>query len=132
MRVLRRAFCLALLLNVILSSSTLAQKPLTWQEVRAKFEALNPTLRAVDSAYATTVEGNLVLLKPYKERYLQMASRVRDTIAFSYQQGAAPFLDFLNAQADYRSVETNDLNLVASRLDAANLLNEAVGQEVIP
>lgn len=85
----------------------------------------------VDSAYAT-VESNLILLKPYKERYLQMASRVRDAIAFSYEHGAASLLDFLNAQAEYRSVEINYLNLVASYLDSANQLNEAVGREVIP
>ena len=85
----------------------------------------------VDSAYAS-VESSVVLLKPYKDKYLQMASRVRDTIAFSYEHGAASLLDFLNAQADYRSVQVNYLNLVASYLDAANQLNEAVGREVIP
>lgn len=85
----------------------------------------------VDSAYAT-VESNVTLLKPYKEKYLAMASRVRDTIAFSYEHGAASLLDFLNAQADYRTVQVNYLNLVASYLDAANQLNQAVGREVIP
>lgn len=85
----------------------------------------------VDSAYAS-VESSVVLLKPYKNKYLQMASRIRDTIAFSYEHGAASLLDFLNAQADYRSVQVNYLNLVASYLDAANQLNEAVGREVIP
>ena len=85
----------------------------------------------VDSAYAS-VESSVVLLKPYKDKYLQMASRIRDTIAFSYEHGAASLLDFLNAQADYRSVQVNYLNLVASYLDAANQLNEAVGREVIP
>ncbi len=64
----------------------------------------------VDSADAS-VESNLILLKPYKERYLQMASRIRDTIAFSYEHGAASLLDFLNAQADYRSVQVNYLSL---------------------
>ena len=85
----------------------------------------------VDSAYAS-VESSVVLLKPYKDKYLQLASRIRDTIAFSYEHGAASLLDFLNAQADYRSVQVNYLNLVASYLDAANQLNEAVGREVIP
>lgn len=85
----------------------------------------------VDSGYAS-VESSVVLLKPYKDKYLQMASRIRDTIAFSYEHGAASLLDFLNAQADYRSVQVNYLNLVASYLDAANQLNEAVGREVIP
>ena len=84
----------------------------------------------VDSSYAT-VESTVTLLQPYKDKYLEMASRVRDTIAFSYEHGSASLLDFLNAQADYRSVQVNYLNLVASYLDAANLLNQAVGREVI-
>jgi len=84
----------------------------------------------VDSAYAT-VTSTVKLLQPYKDRYLQQASRVRDTIAFSYGHGAASLLDFLNAQADYRSVQANYLNLVASYLDAANQLNLAVGREVL-
>jgi cobalt-zinc-cadmium efflux system outer membrane protein len=84
----------------------------------------------VDSAYAT-VNSTLILLRPYKDKYLQQASRVRDTIAFSYEHGAASLLDFLNAQAEYRSVEVNYLNLVASYLSAASQLNQAVGREVI-
>ncbi|HLY98151.1 MAG TPA: TolC family protein [Candidatus Angelobacter sp.] len=85
----------------------------------------------VDSAYAT-VSSTATLLQPYKDRYLQQASRVRETIAFSYQHGGASLLDFLNAQADYRSVQVSYLNLVAAWLNAANQLNLAVGQEVIP
>jgi cobalt-zinc-cadmium efflux system outer membrane protein len=84
----------------------------------------------VDSAYAT-VESDIILLKPYKEKYLQLASRVRDTIAFSYEHGAASLLDFLSAQSDYRSVQVNYLNLVAAYMEAANQLNQAVGREVI-
>ena len=56
---------------------------------------------------------------------------MRDTIAFSYEHGAASLLDFLNSQAEYRTVEVNYLNLVASYLSAANQLNLAVGREVI-
>jgi cobalt-zinc-cadmium efflux system outer membrane protein len=85
----------------------------------------------VDSAYAT-VTSTLTLLRPYKNKYLQQASRVRDTIAFSYEHGSASLLDFLNAQADYRSVQVNYLNLVASYLNAASQLNLAVGREVLP
>jgi cobalt-zinc-cadmium efflux system outer membrane protein len=84
----------------------------------------------VDSAYAT-VNSAVVLLKPYKDQYLEEASSVRDTISFSYQHGAASLLDFLNAQADYRSVQVTYLNLVASYLNAASQLNLAVGREVI-
>jgi cobalt-zinc-cadmium efflux system outer membrane protein len=57
---------------------------------------------------------------------------VRNTIAFSFQHGAASLLDFLSAQADCRSVQVNHLNLVASYLNATNQLNLAVGREVIP
>jgi len=84
----------------------------------------------VDSAYAT-VTSTLTLLQPYKDRYLEMASRVRDTIAFSYEHGATSLLDFLNSQAEYRTVEVNYLNLVASYLSATNQLNLAAGREVI-
>jgi outer membrane protein, heavy metal efflux system len=84
----------------------------------------------VDSAYAT-VNSAVILLKPYKDQYLEEASSVRDTISFSYQHGAASLLDFLNAQADYRSVQVNYLNLVASYLNAASQLNLSVGREVI-
>jgi len=84
----------------------------------------------VDSAYAT-VASTVILLKPYKDQYLDEASRVRDTISFSYQHGAASLLDFLDAQADYRAVQVNYLNLVASYLNAAAQLNLAVGREVI-
>ena len=84
----------------------------------------------VDSAYAT-VTSTVTLLQPYKDRYLEMASRVRDTIAFSYEHGAALLLDFLNAEAEYRTVRVNYLNLVGSYLSATNQLNLAVGREVI-
>jgi outer membrane protein, heavy metal efflux system len=84
----------------------------------------------VDSAYAT-LESTVALLQPYKDHYLQQASRVRDTISFSYEHGAASLLDFLGAQADYRGVQVNYLNLVGSYLDAASQLNLAVGREVI-
>jgi cobalt-zinc-cadmium efflux system outer membrane protein len=85
----------------------------------------------VDSAHAT-VTSTVVLLQPYKDRYLQQASRVRDTIAFSYEHGAASLLDFLNAQADYRGVQLSYLSLVGSYLVAASQLNMAVGREVLP
>ncbi len=84
----------------------------------------------VDSAYAT-VTSTVALLQPYKDRYLEQALRVRDTIAFSYEHGAASLLDFLSAQAEYRTVQVNYLNLVASYLSATNQLNLAAGREVI-
>jgi cobalt-zinc-cadmium efflux system outer membrane protein len=88
-------------------------------------------LRDVDSSYAT-LASDLGLLRPYKGKYLQQSVRVRDTISFSYQHGGTALLDFLNAQAEYRSVQLNYVNLVGSYLTAAAQLNLAVGREVIP
>jgi cobalt-zinc-cadmium efflux system outer membrane protein len=84
----------------------------------------------VDSAYAM-VNSNVILLQPYKAKYLQQAVRVRDTVFFSYQHGGASLLDFLNAQSDYRTVELSYVNLVGAYLTAAAQLNMAVGREVI-
>jgi cobalt-zinc-cadmium efflux system outer membrane protein len=88
-------------------------------------------LSDVDSSYAT-LESDLILLRPYKAKYLQQSVRVRDTIFFSYQHGGASLLDFLNVQAEYRIVQLAYLNLVGSYLSAASQLNLAVGREVIP
>jgi cobalt-zinc-cadmium efflux system outer membrane protein len=84
----------------------------------------------VDSAFATA-NSNLILLKTYKEHYLQRAMHVRDTMLFSYQRGGASLLDFLQAQQDYRSVQVNYLNLTGAYLTATAQLNLAVGREVI-
>jgi cobalt-zinc-cadmium efflux system outer membrane protein len=88
-------------------------------------------LSDVDSSYAT-LESDLILLRPYKAKYLQQSVRVRDTIFFSYQHGGASLLDFLNVQAEYRTVQLAYMNLVGSYLSAASQLNLAVGREVIP
>jgi outer membrane protein, heavy metal efflux system len=84
----------------------------------------------VDSAYAT-LNSNLILLRPYKAKYLQEAEHVRETVRFSFEHGGASLLDFLNAESDYRSVQLNYVNLVGSYLTAAAQLNMAVGREVI-
>jgi cobalt-zinc-cadmium efflux system outer membrane protein len=85
----------------------------------------------VDSAYAI-LNSNLILLRPYKAKYLQQAVRVRETVTFAYQNGGASLLDFLSAENDYRSVQLSYVNLVGSYLISASQLNLAVGREVIP
>jgi cobalt-zinc-cadmium efflux system outer membrane protein len=84
----------------------------------------------VDSAYAQ-VNSNVILLRPYKERYLAQAVRVRETVTYAYQHGGASLMDFLNAQSDYRNVQLAYLQLIGSYLTAASQLNLAVGREVI-
>lgn len=85
----------------------------------------------VDTAYAT-VMSTVVLLQPYKGRYLDQATRVRETVTFSYQRGGVSLVDFLQAQQQYRAVRVSYVNLIASFLNAINQLNFAVGREVIP
>ena len=85
----------------------------------------------VDTAYAN-VESNAALLRPYKEKYLAQAVRVRDTVTYSFQRGQASLLDFLNGESDYRNVQRNYLTLVGAYLTAVAQLNEAVGREAIP
>jgi cobalt-zinc-cadmium efflux system outer membrane protein len=84
----------------------------------------------VDSAYAM-VNSNLILLRPYKAKYLAQAVRVRETVRFSYEHGGAALLDFLSAENDFRSVQLNYVNLVGAYLTAAAQLNLAVGREAI-
>ncbi len=84
----------------------------------------------VDSAHAM-VNSNLILLQPYKAKYLQQALRIRDTMFFAYQHGGASLLDFLSAQSEYRMLELSYVNLLGSYLNAAAQLNMAVGREVI-
>jgi cobalt-zinc-cadmium efflux system outer membrane protein len=85
----------------------------------------------VDTAYAI-VMSTVALLQPYKDRYLDQATRVRDTVTFSYQRGGVSLVDFLQAQQEYRAVQVSYVNLIASFLNAINQLNFAVGREVIP
>ena len=84
----------------------------------------------VDSAYWTLVQ-NVNLLKPYKTKYLPYATEVRDTVSFSYQNGAASLLDLLDAEKAYRDTRLAYLNMLGAYLTAAAQMNMAAGQEVV-
>ncbi len=86
--------------------------------------------RDIDSAYAS-VDSVRRLLRPYRDKYLPEAARVRDAVSFAYSRGAASLLDFLDAQKAYRDTQLSYRNLIASYLSAANQLNLAVGREVL-
>jgi cobalt-zinc-cadmium efflux system outer membrane protein len=85
----------------------------------------------VDSAYEQ-VRSNIELLKPYRDKYKEQSTHVRDTVTYSYQQGGASLMDFLNAQSDYRIVQLAYLQLVGAYMISASQLNLAVGREAIP
>ena len=99
--------------NQRLQDATLAQ---VFSDTDSGFETLNSTR---------------ILLRAYKSKYLEQATRVRETVSFAYQHGGASLLDFLSAQNDYRSVQLNYLNLVGAYMTAASQLNMAAGTEVI-
>lgn len=84
----------------------------------------------VDSAYYTIVQ-NVNLLKPYKDKYLPLATDVRDRMSFSFRNGGASLLDFLDAEKSYRDTRLAYLNLIGSYLTAAAQMNMAAGREVI-
>jgi cobalt-zinc-cadmium efflux system outer membrane protein len=73
----------------------------------------------------------LNLLRPYKTKYLPLATDVRDRIAFSYKNGGASLLDYLDAEKSYRDTRLAYLNLIGSYLTAAAQMNMAAGREVI-
>jgi outer membrane protein, heavy metal efflux system len=84
----------------------------------------------VDSAYYTLVQ-NINLLKPYKATYLVLATDVRDRMSFSFQNGGASLLDYLDAEKAYRDTRLAYLNLIGSYLTAAAQMNMAAGREVV-
>jgi hypothetical protein len=55
--------CVGMVATMVLAKCGFAQQPLTWQEVRDKFEMANPTLRAgqigVDESRADEITANL-------------------------------------------------------------------------
>jgi len=83
----------------------------------------------VDSAYWTIVQ-NVNLLKPYKAKYIPLATDVRDKMSFSYRNGGASLLDYLDAEKSYRDTRLAYLNLIGSYLTAAAQMNMAAGREV--
>jgi cobalt-zinc-cadmium efflux system outer membrane protein len=84
----------------------------------------------VDSAYVTLV-GTLNLLRPYRDTYLKLAEDTRNRISFSYRNGGASLLDYLDAEKAYRDTRLAYLNLIGSHLTAAAQMNMAAGREVI-
>ena len=110
------------------------QKALTKIDI-GRNERLRDTSEAlvfsdVDTAYWTIVQ-NVNLLKPYKTKYLPLATDVRDRTSFSFQNGGASLLDYLDAEKAYRDTRLAYLNLIGSYLTAAAQMNMAAGREVL-
>ena len=97
---------------------------------RLRDQAQAQVFSDVDSAYVTLVSA-LNLLRTYKTTYLALAADNRNRIAFSYQNGGASLLDYLDAEKSYRDTRLTNLNLIGSYLIAAAQMNMAVGREVL-
>jgi cobalt-zinc-cadmium efflux system outer membrane protein len=97
---------------------------------RARDAAQAQVFSDVDTAYVTLLSA-LNLLRPYRDKYLKLAESNRDRQAFSYQNGGASLLDYLDAEKAYRDTRLAYLNLIGSYLTAAAQMNMAVGREVI-
>jgi cobalt-zinc-cadmium efflux system outer membrane protein len=100
-----------------------------------RYQRVEDTTRAqvfsdVDSAYFTLVSA-LSLLRPYRDKYLKLAEDTRNKVAFSYENGGASLLDYLDAEKAWRDTRLAYLNLIGSYLTAAAQMNMAVGREVI-
>jgi len=84
----------------------------------------------VDSAYWTLIQATN-LLKPYKTKYLPLATDNRDRITVAFQNGGASLLDLLDAEKAYRDTRLAYLNLIGAFLTAAAQMNMAAGREVL-
>ena len=98
---------------------------------RAEDATRSQVFSDVDSAYYT-VESALNLLRPYRDKYLKLAEDTRNKVGFSYRNGGASLLDYLDAEKSYRDTRLAYLNLIGSYLTAAAQMNMAVGREMIP
>jgi cobalt-zinc-cadmium efflux system outer membrane protein len=84
----------------------------------------------VDSSYWTLIQA-INLLKPYKTRYLPLATDNRDRITVAFQNGGSSLLDLLDAEKAYRDTRLAYLNLIGAYLTTAAQMNMAVGREVL-
>jgi len=97
---------------------------------RLKDAALATVLSDVETAYRTL--GGVVGLLQTRETYLKLAESNRNTLRFSYLNGGASLLDYLDTEKTYRDTRLQFINLVGSYLTATAQMNMAVGREVIP
>ncbi len=110
------------------------EKARTWLDI-GRNEKLRDAAQAqlfndVDSAYYTVL-GNINLLKPYKDKYLSMATEIRDKMQVSYLNGGNSLLDYLDAEKALRDTKLAYLNLIGAYLTAVAQMDMAVGREVI-
>jgi outer membrane protein, heavy metal efflux system len=78
------------------------------------------------------VKDNETIVNLYESGYLGQAKESRDITEYSYQQGAAPLLDFLDAERSYRATQLAYRQALASYMLALETLRQAVGVRSLP
>lgn len=103
---------------------------LTQADFTAK-AAEETVLTDVRNAYEA-VKDNEEIVNLYKAGYLDQAKESRDITEFSYRQGAAALLDFLDAERSYRATELAYRQALASYMLALEQLRQTVGVRTLP
>lgn len=104
------------------------------EEIRADFVAQsvqNQVIEDVESAYAE-VNSARNRLHLYEDTYLRTAKESLDIEDFSFHQGGASVLDFLDAERTYRATQLAYHQQLAAYLNALGQLQSAAGLNVGP
>ena len=88
-------------------------------------------LTDVRNAYEA-VKDNEEIVRLYQSGYLDQAKESRDITEFSYRQGAAALLDFLDAERSYRATELAYRQSVAGYMLALEQLRQTVAVRILP
>lgn len=103
------------------------------EQLRADFlvqAARNQVLQDVETAYAS-FESSRERVRLY-QTYLSRAKEALDIEEFSFRNGAASAVDFLDAERTYRSAQLTSRQQVAAYLTSLAQLEAAVGVPVTP
>jgi outer membrane protein, heavy metal efflux system len=104
------------------------------EQLRADFlvqAARNQVLQDVETAYAS-FESSRERVRRYEQTYLSRAKESLDIEEFSFRNGAASILDFLDAERTYRATQLAYRQQLAAYLTNLAQLEAAVGVPVTP
>ncbi len=97
------------------------------QQIAAKGQVLTDVRDAWEG-----VQSNDRIARYYRSGYLDVAQKSRDITEYAYRRGAAPLLDFLDAERSYRATQLAWRQTIAAYLLALEQLREAVGARSLP
>jgi len=104
------------------------------EQIRADFlaqAARNLVIQDVETAYAS-FESSRERVRLYEEKYISRAQESLDTQDFSFRNGAASILDFLDAERTYRAIQLAYRQQLAAYLTNLAQLEAAVGVPLTP